>query len=268
MAGGYEAPAAVRELEKMLTSFTYHNGFEISRVFDDWLQYIIFNFTIDQKPIPEWKYKPEQNMVFHQLMCEWVKIMEKEVTGLREWYDAFGKLYEAVIVSNSRASNAGQFFTPETVVDFMTKIQGDTEELKGRGLKISDPTCGSGRTLISFHAHAPGNYLYGEDIDRTCAMMSVCNFLIHGAVGEIVWHDSLNPDSWFYGWKVNENLNNPLSKYYGLPHVEKLQKEESFVWYMWQKARVDMEEKKEKVVKISKPVQVNAPEKAIQLELF
>jgi type I restriction enzyme M protein len=58
---------------------------------------------------------------------------------------------------------------------------------------------------------------------------------MHGAVGEVVHHDSLAPDSWFNGWIVNENLNNPLHPHFGIPHVRKLNKEDSLVINVWQR---------------------------------
>jgi len=82
-----------------------------------------------------------------------------------------------------------------------------------------------------------------EDIDRTCCLMTVCNFLTHGAVGEVVWHNSLDPGSWFGGWLVNRNLNNPLHKYYGCPHVETLQKEHSFIFQHWEAQKKEAERK-------------------------
>ena len=171
MAKNYEAPVSVRELEKMLNSFTYHNGFEISRVFDDWLIYIMFNFTPNPQPNPDWHYKPEHNQVFHDMMLEWFKAMDKEVSE-NSWFDAFGILYEACIVSNSRASNSGQFFTPACVCDMMAMLNVNKDN-KPIGKKVNDPTCGSGRTLLAFQMVAPGNYLVGEDLDRTCVLMTI-----------------------------------------------------------------------------------------------
>ncbi|MEI8204761.1 MAG: hypothetical protein WCH34_17210, partial [Bacteroidota bacterium] len=41
------------------------------------------------------------------------------------------------------------------------------------------------------------------------------------------------------------NLNNPYHKYNGLPHVEPMAKEESFVWKHWEAVRLDVEAKKQ-----------------------
>lgn len=233
MAKNYEAPAQVRELEKLMTSFTYTNGFEISRVFDDWLRFIINSFDADKTPITDWNYKKEHNGAFMKLTVEWINVMSREIGGENSWFDAFGCLYESVIAGNGRRSNAGQFFTPEHVCDLMTKINYNPEH-KVYGKTVSDPTCGSGRTLLSFHAHNPGNFMFGEDMDRTCVMMTVCNFLVHGVVGEVVWHDSLQPDSWFDGWRVNDNINTHLHRWNGIPHVRKLKKEDAHIIRQWE----------------------------------
>lgn len=175
MKNGYEAPEEIGTIEKMLSDFVYHNGYEMSQVFNNWLEYIIGFFSIEGKPIESWRYNQEQNKFFYELMAEWIQIMYKQIV-CRGWYDAFVTLYEYLIASKSRRDVRGQFFTPSISCDFMDKIHGTEEELTGRGYKVNDPTCWSGRTLIVFHVHAPGNYMYGEDIDRTCCMMTVHNY--------------------------------------------------------------------------------------------
>lgn len=255
MANGYEAPAELRELEKMLSTFVYNNGYDMTQVFDHWLEYIIGFFSTEGNPIPNWRYNQEQNKFFYSLVVEWIQVMEKKI-AVKSWYDAFGTLYESLIISNSKKKGFAQFFTPPEICDLMTQIKGNTEELQGKRSGVSDPSCGSGRNLLAFHVHAPGNIMYAEDIDRTSCMMTVCNFLIHGCVGEVVWHDSLNPDTWYGGWIVNYGLNNPFRKYFGIPHVSELTKENSFIYQSWQQKKKEFEEKKAAEVKVEiKPTQ-------------
>ena len=52
-------------------------------------------------------------------------------------------------------------------------------------------------------------------------MMTVCNMLIHGCVGEVICHDSLMPDKFTDGWKVN-----PTLQFSGLPSIRRISKEE------------------------------------------
>ena len=51
--------------------------------------------------------------------------------------------------------------------------------------------------------------------------MTVCNFIIHGMVGEVIWGDALNPANFHGAWKTNEMLK------FGLPSVRTIDKEES-----------------------------------------
>ena len=79
MASSYEAPAEVRELEKRLNDFSYRNGYNIDQVFDDFLRYIIWAFSLDGKPIDNWKYKKEEQLFFLELLQEWISVMDKQI---------------------------------------------------------------------------------------------------------------------------------------------------------------------------------------------
>lgn len=208
----------MKELIKQMSDFSYRGGHELSRVFDDFLRYIIHGFTLPGYPgLSDWNYTQEENQVFYSMLQTLVLTLQKEINR-KGWFDAFGCIYEDLIASKSRKNKSGQFFTPEALCDLMTEITHSEEKIAGK--LISDPTCGSGRTLLSFHAKHPGNRYIAEDLDKTCAMMTVCNFLFHGVEGEVIWHDSLDPDSFFGAWKVNGELNNPFCKYFGVPHIE------------------------------------------------
>ncbi|MFV0587543.1 N-6 DNA methylase [Bacteroides reticulotermitis] len=229
MSKHYEAPAELRPLEKLLCEFAYNNGLDIRTVFDDLLTFIIHGMSPGAPPLTSWRYTQEQNKVFYRMYVEWIGVMDK-MTTIKGWYDAFGELYMSLIVSPSQASQTGQFFTPHTICDLLQAIT-DVQDTKKDKL-VGDPACGSGRTLLAFQAQHQGHYLIGEDIDQTCCKMAVCNFFIHGCVGEIIWHDALAPESYFGGWKINEHL---------YPHcqlgVRAITKEESVVWQMWQQRK-------------------------------
>lgn len=69
-----------------------------------------------------------------------------------------------------------------------------------------DNACGSGRMLLAAHANHPTNYCCAQDLDRICCLMTVCNFIVHGVNGEVVWGDGLDPTDFREGWRVNELL--------------------------------------------------------------
>ena len=219
-----------RELEKFHALFSNISyGLDDSTVFDDFLSFIIHSFGIDCPWEPHNQYKNGPQILL-DLLQEFLEGLRKSLLH-SEWFDGLGTYYEEAVSSYRRRANSGQFFTPPTIVDLMTLITVPSLDKRvGEGIAVLDSSCGSGRTLLSFHVKAPGNYLYGEDIDRTCAMMATCNLLFHGGVGQIVWHDSLNPDSYFGGWSINQNLYRT-----GIPGVEKLKKEDSYVYQYWKR---------------------------------
>lgn len=205
-----------------LNSFIYRNGLDNAKVFDDLLRYIIIGFTRPgAEGLKDWRYTKEQNAEFFQLFQELLQVVKREI-NINGWYDAFGTIYEELIASKSKRSNTGQFFTPSSLCNLMAEIVYGKEE-KICGKVINDCAVGSGRTLLAFHIRHLGNYYVAEDIDPMCVKMTVCNFLLHGVEGEVICYDTLCcPDSCVFAYKVNEGLNNPLSKYYHVPNIQEI----------------------------------------------
>lgn len=101
------------------------------------------------------------------------------------------------------ANDHGQHFTPNAVNTLMKQIteaglEGPGEEDTGRVYwkRVSDPTCGSGRTLITFAEEHPQNFFYGWDIDHRCARMAAINLAVRGLAGEILWGNPLTMEMW------------------------------------------------------------------------
>lgn len=212
----------MKDFLKQFSSFVSKYGLEVSKVFDDFLQYIIWAHTLPEygKKIEGWSYTPSQSKEMYDMYCNLILAVKPEIDR-HDWFDAFGFVYEDMIAGKFRRSNSGQFFTPPRICDLMTDINAPKEQ-RIVGKTISDPTCGSGRNLLAFHAKHVGNYYVAEDIDRTCCMMTVCNFIIHGIEGEVIWHNTLQPDTFYGGWKTNEQLNSLFSQYRGIPHVREI----------------------------------------------
>lgn len=203
----YAVPTELRQLEKLISSFCYRYGFDSITVFTDFLRYIISAFDMSFKPIENWKYTKEQTKCFFEMFQEWVQVMyKKTVTG--GWYDAFGDLYMNLFVGKQHQQNNGQFFTPYHICDFMVKVtvpiepEPDYDKIN----TVNDPTCGSGRLLLAHHILRPQDFLIAEDIDYTCCLMTVCNFIVQGVNGEVVCRDTLDPSSYRQGWRVNALL--------------------------------------------------------------
>ena len=219
MAKGYNAPAEVRELEKQINDFTYRNGLDVKTVFQDLLRYIVHGFSLpDTPPLSDWRYNKEQTKVFYDMFATWIQIMSQQIKR-HGWYDAFGDLFMA-LNPQRELQRQGQFLTPTDVARVCQEIVTGKDENKGVQ-SVYDPAAGSGRMLIASRTYHPRSYLVGWDIDYTCCLMCVCNFLINGCVGEVVCIDSLRMDNFRGAWIVNEALCRT-----GLPTVRKLDEKE------------------------------------------
>lgn len=221
MAKRYEAPYEVRELEKLINNFTYTNGLEVTRVFQDFLRYIIHGFSLPgTPPLEDWRYTKEQNKAFVEMLSAWIGIMNTQIKR-HGWYDSFGDLFMA-LTSQRGQQQKGQFFTPKDVCQLASEI---TMEEDSKVKNIYDPAAGSGRMLLAVKARHPRNFLVAWDIDYTCCLMCVCNFLINSCVGEVVCIDTLRMDNFRGAWLVNE-------AYYrtGLPSVRFLNEREYILY--------------------------------------
>ncbi|MFV0470091.1 MAG: N-6 DNA methylase [Dysgonomonas sp.] len=226
---------SIEGFEKVFREVSGHN--DILDTLQDFLEWTIaaWSHTIKHKK----QYTQQDMENFSLLNREWVLLMNDMLNSKYEWFDAFGQLYESN-ASKSRRDTKGQFFTPESVVNLQVEIIGTLNPEK-KGGAVSDPACGSGRYSIAHHAYTKGGYYYvNEDIDYLCCLMTVMNMLIHGAVGEVIWHDALDPDSFFGAWAVNHDLNKK-----GVPHIEELKYEDSFLWEVRENRRLQVEKERQ-----------------------
>ena len=211
---GYDIPREICPLEKRISDFSVSCGYDPMTVFNDFLTFVIHGFSPGAPPLKNWKYKRRQNIAFMEMTAEWVRLMQDRLKDDESWYDPFGDLYMS-LSSRTGQRMQGQFFTPAPICDLMVACTGTGEKIQGK--RMNDPTCGSGRLLLAFHVRHLGNYLVGEDLNHTCCLMTVCNMLMHGCVGEVIHHDSLVPDSFLDGWYVN-----PFLTRTGIPCIRKM----------------------------------------------
>lgn len=213
-----DAPAEFKDFHNLFLKLIYKH--DASRVFDDFLDYIIHGHTIDQSSSWDKQYSSDENELFLEMYREIIRVMNKQLITDKDWFDFFGTYYEAEIVSKLGRRDSGQFFTPPNVCDCMSEMQLMLVDKKKR-LKVNDPAAGSGRCLLSAHIHAPGSYMVAQDLDLTCVKMCICNFMLHAVQGEVWWMNSLTTEI-YDGWMVNQNL----AVTNGVPHVMKLDKPE------------------------------------------
>jgi|SRR6185312_6770754 len=134
------------------------------------------------------KYKKEEVNLFCELFAQMVILMDADGHGLT---DVLGEFYQTRMSSAKR----GQYFTPETVSDFMAAIVNPEESEK----TILDPACGSGRMLLSAAKLNRNNYFFGADIDHLCCKITTLNLCLNYMQGEIAWMDSLGGHEYHWG---------------------------------------------------------------------
>lgn len=120
--------------------------------------------------------------------------------------DILGHAYEYLIKrfadENKGGTVAGQFYTPPEVVELMVRYLSPTN-----GLRVYDPTCGSGGFLIKAadyvketQGELKGLRLYGQETIWNTWAIATMNLLLHGLEGEIKQGDTIqnpkfkNPD--------------------------------------------------------------------------
>lgn len=194
-------------------------NYDYTSLFERFLEYVLYGFDPSGIKIPV-PYDRKEGEVCLELMQEWLQVVQYK-TRNGGWYDLLGEIYMNSVAGNGKKSMTGQFFTPMHICDFMAKI---TEPGENGGETVMDTACGSGRMLLAAHSVHPRNYCYAQDLDRLCCLMTACNFLVHGVVGEVVWGDGLDPNDFRCGWKINETL--ALT---GLPTVRRIDRHESLI---------------------------------------
>lgn len=133
------------------------------------------------------RYGKDRMLLMSELFAVLVTQMDNEGQGL---VDVLGEFYQQHI----SMGKLGQYFTPETITDFMASITG-VEGLSGKS--IQDPACGSGRMLLSAAKNiGRNNTFYGADLDPVCCRMAAVNLCLNGLVGEIAWMNSLSQEHW------------------------------------------------------------------------
>jgi type I restriction enzyme M protein len=259
-----DAPRSVNGMVCVMRDLGQYR-YDVGDVFKDFVDYAVacFSYHGDQVLADQLKAKYGNDyQKLNEMLVAWIRIMDERITNDVLWFDALGTLYE-YLASRSKKSWLGQFFTPPDLCDLMTQISSPLPlSSQERGKRVNDCACGSGRTLLSFNAHHPGNMLYGEDLDPICAKMTALNMAIHGCQGQATCMDSLCQD-WKFCFEVNpyHRLGSPP-----IPHLVPVTMEKCFA-----KLQVVVSKKEPDHVH-DKPV-VNMPKKPVfvapgQLSLF
>ena len=178
--------------------FGYPNEYDASQIFLDALFFL--STGIENKTLENLKEKEKK--LLGEAVGEFLIEASKE-----PFTDILGD-YILGIKSKKDKQWKGQFFTPQTICDFMaqTTMIDITEEKifqkikNGESYMIAEPSAGSGRMILSAAKElnkkipfAFTTYLevWATDIDITCVKMTAINTAIWGIPTAVVWGDAL-----------------------------------------------------------------------------
>lgn len=195
----------------LLKQFEYH--YDLRTAFDDFLTMTICAFGQNPKEGKSYdedlylqtieKYKSSDlRHNFTKLLARLTFEMEERMES-SEGFDVLGEFYEL----NLARKGASQFFTPWPICMFMAKAASEQahsgKQEDSRPLRILDPSCGSGRTLLAAsRVNGPRNEYYGVDIDATCSKMCALNLFLSGLFkSEVLCADALVPEDFRTGYR-------------------------------------------------------------------
>lgn len=170
-----------------------------AKVFDDFLQIIVCCLSMGRKEELYFKtikpYSKEELNLFSQAFASLIVQMDNAPLD-----DPFGDYFEEFL-SDSRN---GQFFTPIGVCDLMTQLTTavkPTEKRRNGDVRVYDPTCGSGRLLLTAAKQDREQFFIGADISYTCCLMTIINLCLNSLNGEVLHMNTLSLNCWHH-WCV------------------------------------------------------------------
>jgi len=129
------------------------------------------------------------------LLRQVVNVLDELDFGEYDDRHAFGDIYETILKSLQSAGNAGEFYTPRAVTDFMTQMVAPK-----LGEKIADFACGTGGFLTSAlktldpqvktveDRELYNNSVYGIEKKALPHLLCVTNMLLHDIDNPIIIH--------------------------------------------------------------------------------
>jgi len=193
----------LKNFNSLFNKFMY--SWDASNIFDDFLSIFICCFARGTQE--DWyfdvikRYKKEELNIFAQMMAE-LLILYSNAKQNNDWIDPLGEYYE-ILASNHKKSSFGQFFTPKPICDLMTQFSLQNADWDKT---VNDPTCGSGRTLLSANQHTKDMTYIGQDLDPVCAKMAAINLCMHQMKGTIYCMDTLRMTEPKKTYAINPNF--------------------------------------------------------------
>lgn len=199
---------------EILSSEAEKNGRPQEYALEDFLDYVIDYF--DPKPLSSGMEAYGDHILecmrkshgFFNLVIMWLEDISAAMNR-GEWLDVFGILYEELYLTRGKASHTGQFFTPPSVADIMSRISSLNEKQSGI---VNDCASGSGRLLLAHYMekssldHSAGRrFRYiAQDVDPIACKMCALNLMAHGMNANVICQDTLTMSTPSVMYCVNE----------------------------------------------------------------
>ncbi len=202
--------------QKLFDALLYRH--DVPTVFDDFLTLTLSALAIGRaESVYEEtikRYRPEDQAMFGKMFAELFLAYDERSSPDGGWTDILGHFFEEYNGKFGRDAR-GQFFTPESVCNFMAQIVTDGPS-EGT---INDCAVGSGRNLIAHSRTHPSNrtncFYVGQDIDHRCVKMTAINMAMYGMRGVSIHMDTLRMEIWggYRVWLPETGLGvQPLTK--------------------------------------------------------
>ena len=175
-----QSKTIIKTIDKYLYSYGATN------LFYDFIDYCMHMLSMGTIPMPRELSDKDTAIMNELFLC---------LQEVDPYEDPFGDVYE-YLVSSSKASALGQFFTPMHVCDFMAlMILGEPEDIQIKG---HEPSSGSGRNVLAFMKHyrkavREKDYHNANciwwciDLDPLCAKMTALNCVLND-IDSVIFH--------------------------------------------------------------------------------
>ncbi len=206
---------------KLFEALLYRH--DVPTVFDDFLTLTLSALAIGRaESVYEEtikRYRPEDQSMFGRMFAELFLAYDERSSPDGGWADILGHFFEEHNGKFGRDAR-GQFFTPETVCNFMAQITAADAVADGdEPITVNDCAVGSGRNLIAHSRLHPSNrtrcFYVGQDIDHRCVKMTAINMAMYGMRGVSIHMDTLRMEVWggYRVWLPETGMGvQPLSK--------------------------------------------------------
>ncbi len=176
--------------------FAFLKGNEVELESGEKAVFIIDETTPLKQRIAKYVFEDAQNYMKDGVLLRQVinVINEVDFSEYKERHE-FGEIYETILKSLQSAGNAGEFYTPRAVTDFMVKMINPK-----LGESIADFACGTGGFLTSTLKHLESqkhtvedenlynNSVYGIEKKPLPYLLCITNMLIHDVDEPKIYH--------------------------------------------------------------------------------